>query len=217
MRRVPISPDEHYHLFNRGVLKRNIFPEDRDRIRFLFSLLYFQSPLSFTNPGFHVRNYYESSTFDPTGTATEKVATNRTVELIAFCLMPNHFHLLVREAAENGIAGYMQRVLNAYTKYFNAKYKSSGHLFQGPYQAVHVESNEQLLHLSAYIHRNPRELKGWKDREERYPWSSGPDYLEKNRWGKLLLTDIIAGQFSSPEEYADFLRTSSAKTDSEDL
>ena len=85
--------------------------------------------------------------------------TSRYVELVSFAFIPNHFHLIVHEKKENGISQYMQRILNAYTKYFNAKYKKTGHLFQGPFKAVHTESNEQLLHLSAYIHRNPERLR----------------------------------------------------------
>ncbi|MDP3935341.1 MAG: transposase [Candidatus Giovannonibacteria bacterium] len=133
------------------------------------------------------------------------------VELVNFAMMPNHFHLTVREFKEGGIAQYMQRVLCAYTKYFNAKYQKSGHLFQGPYKAVHIEDNEQLLHLSAYIHRNPRELSEWKNKEHIYPWSSYQDYVNENRWGKLLTQDILLGQFADKKEYENFLKSSPAK------
>src|SRR3989344_9566821 len=87
-------------------------------------------------------------------------------------MMPNHFHLIVRGLEIGGIARYMQRVLCAYTKYFNTKYEKTGHLSQGPYKAVHIEDDRQLLYLSSYIHKNPKELNGWKNREQFYPWSS---------------------------------------------
>ena len=77
--------------------------------------------------------------------------------------MPNHFHLILQEVKEGGISQYMQRVLNAYTKYYNKKYEISGHLFQGPYKSVHIKDDPQLLYLSAYIHNNVRELKSWKN------------------------------------------------------
>ncbi len=143
----------------------------------------------------------------------EKILSERFVELTAFCLMPNHFHLLLHERQEGGISRYMQRVLVAYTKYFNTKYAASGHVFQGRYKTVHVEDNEQLLYLSAYIHRNPRELKAWKGKEEHYPYSSLQDYIDKNRWGGLLATDIITEQFETGpnSNYRDFVRTSTAK------
>ena len=72
--------------------------------------------------------------------------------------MPNHFHLIVKEVKEGGISAYMQRVLNAYTKYYNAKHDTSGHLFQGPFRAIHIADNDQLLYVSAYIHLNCREI-----------------------------------------------------------
>jgi len=105
----------------------------------------------------------------------------------------------------------MQRILTAYTKYFNAKYGKSGHLFQGPFQIVHVEDNEQLLHLSAYIHRNPREIKEWKDKEHQYTWSSYQDCIAENRWKELLKHQIITDQFSGKKEYQDFVETSGTK------
>ena len=125
--------------------------------------------------------------------------------------MPNHFHLIVKEVEENGIARYMQRVLNGYTKYYNIKYKKTGHIFQGPYKAVHVKDNKQLLYLSTYIHRNPRELKGWAKNEDIYTWSSYQDFVNKNRFEELLVFDIIREQFKNKEEYHQFVKTSPAK------
>ena len=135
----------------------------------------------------------------------------RTVELVAFCIMPNHFHLIIKELEEGGIATYMQRVLTAYSKYYNTKYEKSGHVFQGPYQAVHVGDNRQLLHLSAYIHRNPREISKWFNKEDQYQWSSYRDYIGENRWGDLLLLDIVLGQFKNKKKYHEFVKTSPAK------
>ena len=123
---------------------------------------------------------------------------------------PNHFHLTVYELEENGISRYMQRVLNSYTKYFNVRYKKSGHLFQGPYKIVHIENEKQLLYLSAYIHRNPIELKKWMKKLEHYPWSSYQDYF-KNRWGALIQAGIIKEQFKNENEYRLFVETSGAK------
>lgn len=134
-----------------------------------------------------------------------KPIKNRYVELVSFCFMPNHFHLLVHELKEGGISKHMQRVQNAYTKYINTKYEKSGHLFQGPYQAVRMEDNTQLLHISCYIHKNPTD---WKN----YFYSSFQD-CENNRWGDLLKTEIITGQFSGKgrDTYQYFVETSPAK------
>jgi len=147
------------------------------------------------------------------------IVLNRFVELTAFCLMPNHYHLVVKEKEEGGIAKYMQRVGTGYTKYFDTKYAGSGRIFEGPYRLKHIPDNNYLLYLSAYIHRNPRELKAWKGKEFEYPWSSLQDFTEANRWGGLLMSDIVADQFETTPEsnYKDFVKTSTAKILEEEL
>ncbi len=211
MRKVKITVGEYYHIYNRGNNKQDIFLDNGDRIRFIFLILYFQSSINFTQIGRSVALYIKRSVFGVPVKRLKRLIENRYVELISFTLMPNHFHLIVHEFKENGISQYMQRVLNAYTKYFNTKHEKSGHLFQGPFQIVHIENNEQLLHLSAYIHRNQREIKQWKDNEHQFPWSSYKDYVIGNRWGELLKQQIITEQFSSPQEYRNFVDTSGTK------
>lgn len=125
--------------------------------------------------------------------------------------MPNHFHLLIRQKADAGIAKYLQRVLNSYTKYFNTKYQRNGHLFQGPYKVVHIANNDQLLYTSAYVHRNPVEIKNWQNRENQYPWSSYRDYLNTNQWGVLLDQKIIKEQFADGKDYEQWVKSSGAK------
>jgi putative transposase len=141
----------------------------------------------------------------------ERIVTTRRVELNMFAIMPNHFHLLVQEKKERGISWYLQRIQNCYAKYFNAKYKKRGHLFQGYFRAVPVATDEQLLYLSAYIHRNPRDLQSWRNREFEYPWSSYQDCVGQNRWGQLLVPSIVLDQFSSGASYREFVDTSTAK------
>lgn len=204
---------EYYHLFNRGSSKSSIFRDDADRKRFLFSILYYQSPEKIENVSRFIKKYTPETGFPVKEALLERVLETRMVELVCFCLMPNHFHLLVREKEAGGISAYMQRVQLAHTNYMNAKHNLSGHMFQDRYKAAHVPDNHQLLYLSAYIHRNPRELKAWKGKEFEYPWSSLQDLTEGNRWGGLLEADIIAEQFEAEpnSNYADFVKTSTAK------
>ncbi|MEK7063660.1 MAG: transposase [Patescibacteria group bacterium] len=210
--RRTIAPGEYYHVYNRGAFKTATFRDKHDLARFLFEVIYFQSPTPFPKVGRLAATYSEAG-FDVSERDFLNVLNGRSVELVSFCIMGNHYHLLLRELVEGGIARYMQRLGDAYTKYFNAKYQSPGHVFQGRYKAVHVATNEQLMYLSAYIHRNPRELKAWKDKEDRYPWSSLTDYVKENRWGGLLAQEIILDQFEGTKRsnYADFVRTSGAK------
>ncbi len=215
MRRVPIIKNEYYHIYNRGYGKQDIFLKEGDYARFLFSLLCFQSPVAFSNVNRHLSDV-QHPVLNKLGIELEEsevkeIVLNRFVEVISFVAMPNHFHAIVRPTQESGVSQHMQRVLNSYTKFFNKKYERSGHLFQGPYQIVPIETNEQLLYLSAYIHRNPRELHGWSGREHKYPWSSYQDYVGKNRWGELLKRDIILDQFEKVKEYGDLVENSGAK------
>jgi len=217
MRSIAISVDEHYHLCNRGAHKSLVFHDKRDYMRFLFLILFLQSPVNFANISRHVEQFVQHSVFNIDKTVLTELCKTRYIELVAFCLMPNHFHLVVKEVEEHGIPRYMQRVLNAYTKYYNTKYETSGHLFQGPYRAVHVEHNDQLLYLSTYIHRNPRELRAWKGTYAMYPYSSYQDFVDHNRWKKILMPDIILEQFNNKTAYAKFTRESSAKMRVEEL
>lgn len=208
-----MAPGEYYHVFNRGARRHDLFKEERDWLRFLFLVLYCQAPARIANTSRFIQTRALEDGFNVPAAHTQKIEAARLVELVSFCIMPNHFHLLLCEKEEGGIAQYMQRVTLGYTKYFNEKYGVSGHIFQGRYKSVHVSDNDQLLYLSAYIHRNPRELAKWKDYELAYPYSSFQDLVEQNRWGKLLAPEIVLGQFDDTRRsnYLDFVNTSTAK------
>lgn len=205
--------NEYYHVYNRGAHKNVIFKEHSDYVRFLFYILYLQSPSIQLRPTRAIRKNALSEGFEVKEEKVDQLLKERQVDLTAFCLMPNHYHLLVSGVSKTGVSEYLQRVSVAYTMYFNRKYGTSGHVFQGRYQTVHVKDDDQLMHLSAYIHRNPREIKAWRGKEEHYPYSSLQDYIDKNRWGNLISTDIIAGRFenTTKSNYRDFVRTSPAK------
>ena len=211
MRKIKFAPGEFYHVYNRGNDKKDIFRTNADFVRFLFGILFFQAPVPIYNINRYTSFYVKHRVFNVSTETRRSIIEKRGVELVAFTFMPNHFHLLLYERLENGISNYMQRVLNAYTKYFNAKYDKSGHLFQGPFHAKYVETNEQFLHLSAYIHRNQRDLTTWKDREHLYPWSSYHQYTHENKFGDLLATQRILEQFKNFKGYQEFVDTSGAK------
>jgi len=167
--------------------------------------------MPFYNISRHISYFIKHSAFNISSDMVQKVLATRKLELNIFTIMPTHFHLLVQEKTQKGISSYLQRIQTGYAKYFNAKYKKRGHLFQGAFHAIPAETDEQLLYLSAYIHRNPRELKEWTDEELKYPWSSYQDFVRNNRWGKLLKPDIILNQFFSNNAYCEFVETSTAK------
>jgi len=211
MRKEKIIQGEYYHVFNRGNNKQNIFKDQKDWIRLLFLIIYFQSPLNLRNISRQVYYFAKNEIFSLPEKTIKEIIDGRYVELIAFTLMPNHFHLILKELKVNGISRYMQRILNSYTKYFNTKNETSGHLFQGPFKIIHIEDDPQLLYLSAYIHRNIREIKNWTGKEHIFSYSSFKDYIGENRWGELLKTDIIKNQFSDRKKYKLFVDSSGAK------
>ena len=215
MRTVKFAPNEYYHICNRGVLGNNIFLDERDYTRFLFLLLYFQSPIRLNNISWYITALEKKGSFGIKPDTIKEMQKTRQVDLISFALMPNHFHILLCNLEDQITSVYMHRVLTAYSKYFNAKYKKKGHLFQGPFMAVRIENNEQRLHTSAYIHKNPIDVSGYRTSYEKYKYSSLQDYLGENRWGTLLSRGIILEQFKKEGAYKRFVETSSAKSGSE--
>lgn len=209
-RNISLAVGEHYHIYSRGVSQSNIFIDESDYLRFIFLMLHQQSNHHIYNPDKNVESFKKYKLFLPHKSTLEKITSGRCVEIINFALMSNHFHFTLKEVKENGISDYMQRVLLAYAKYFNRKYKRTGHLFESRFQSVHISNNSQLLYLSAYIHKNPKEIKEWRGREIQYPWSSFSDYVESNRWGNLILPDIILGQFTNPDDYKKFVDSSNS-------
>ena len=209
MRNIEFAENEYYHLVGHAIDDLVLFSNKSEFSRFLLAILIFQAPVVLKNFNRVVKNFLKQGVIDQT--IIQRVIKSRYVDLVAYTIMNNHYHLLVREVSGKGITQYMQRVLNAYGKFFNTKHERKGHVFQGPYKAILVESNEQLLYLSAYIHRNPHELKKWRGKSKEYPWSSYRDYLNGNTWGGLINPNIVLDQVSNAEEYEGFVEGSDAK------
>lgn len=172
MNRDALVNNEIYHIFNRGADKRNVFLDVVDFIRFTNGL-------------------YEFNDAEPSRDSRDvKVFVPRTklVDILCYCLMPNHFHLMLRQIQDGGITRYMRKLGTGYSMYFNKKYKRSGVLFQGKFKSVSVATDAYMRYLPHYIHLNPLELEvaGWKDRGlgglarehlRSYRWSSYPEYI----------------------------------------
>jgi len=208
-RTFSFAPDEFYHVYNRGTEKRNIFMSRADRDRFL-ALLY-------------LANQDEPVDLKLQGSTLLEIAAQRTsaplIEIAAYCLMPNHFHLLIRELEEGGISKFMQKLTTGYTMYFNKKNDRNGSLFQGRFKATHVADDRYLQYLISYIHLNPVKLiePKWKEtgiadkvRAERYletyTSSSYLDYLGKKRpEGMILTREALPEYFSSGADFKSFV------------
>lgn len=200
MRNTTFAVGEYYHIYNRGVDKRIVFEDNQDIHRFYEGLLEF----NVLEP---IGSLYEHSFAKKLGSSTSK-SDDRLVSFLAHCANPNHFHLLLRQEAENGIEKFMHRTGTGYTKYFNNKYKRNGSLFQGRYKSVHVNSNEYLLHLSAYINLNDRVHQlGSSTSKLVKSKSSWREYIgDENNW--VCEKKIILDQFGSTKEYEEFALSS---------
>lgn len=212
--RKPKFIDAHiYHVFNRGVEKRVIFLDDRDYFRFIHNLFEFNDENPVTNLGYffdpHAMNV--ESRANRSIIKKDRTQRKRLVEILLFTLMPNHFHLLVRQKAGSGIIRFMQKLGTGYTMYFNKKYERVGGLFQGRFKAVLLNSQEHFQYLPHYIHSNPLELKyrgstsiDWRKKIrflENYRWSSFPDYIGKKNFPSVTQREFILGIFGGEEKY----------------
>lgn len=212
MRKIILAEGEYYHIYNRGVDRRVTFSEDRDFERFLTSVFLSNS-----------KNYFGISKSAREEWSFDKAVLSERGEPIvsigAYCLMPNHFHLLLKESVPGGISKFMQRLQAGYTLFFNRKYKRTGALFEGTFKAEHVDTDVYLKYLYTYIHLNPIGIidKGWKtkrieDKEKakdflkNYKYSSFLDYLGQERlFGKILRKNVFPEYFEKPKDFSSML------------
>ena len=197
-RKVTFTNGELFHVYNRGVDKRIIFIDKYDAQRFFQSIVEFNA----VNP---IGSLYENS-FNKFGGETPKL--KKLVNIIAYCLNPNHFHLILEQLVDGGISEFMKRLGGGFTNYFNNKYKRSGSLFQGVFKDIHIDTNEYLLHVSAYVNLNDRAHKlGGETPKLVKSMSSWGEYTDKVATG-ICKKEIVLGQFKNTDEYKEFALSS---------
>lgn len=202
-RNIPIVTAEFYHIFNRGISFQPTFLNKRDYSRAKETGFFYQNknlPVKYSR--FLMLSNEERQSI------LENLRKKRQflVDIVCYCLMPNHFHFLLRQNKENGIAKFISNFTNSYTRYFNTKNERRGPLFQGKFKAVRIETNEQLLHLSRYIHLNPYTsflVKGLGEIET-YSFSSLGEYLEKEG-SNFCQKEIILDNFKNKHSYREFV------------
>lgn len=202
-RNIPLITNQIYHTLNRGISSQLVFLNQKDYQRFLKIFLFYQNvgpPISY-------------SAFSKLSEKAKEELLRRLnqkrqflVEIIAFCLMPSHFHFLLKQVQDGGVSLFMSQVSNSFTRYFNTSRKRIGPLLQGKFKAVPIETDEQLLHTSRYIHLNPYSSKvvnNLKDLEN-YSHSSFPEYLNLQKTDNCQ-KNLVLDQFKNPSEYKKFV------------
>lgn len=181
---------EVYHLLNRGVAKADIFREEEDYNVFLYRLWENLYPELAAKVRSKSGNGYRRKELPPD-----------SFDLICYCLMPNHFHLLIKQNSDTSVTKLISKVCTGYSKYFNKKYDRVGSLFQDQFKAVRIEDNEQLLWASIYIHQNPIKAE-LVDNIAKYKWNSYLDYAEIQP-GNICKKDVILNQYNSSISYTN--------------
>jgi len=212
MQKPEFVEDEFYHIYNRGVEKRTIFTTDADRYRFLRSLYFCNDESPATN------SYRGKDNRDAITELCEvepRTVRELLVKIHAYILMPNHFHMILEQVAEDGIRRFMQKLGTAYTMYFNIKHnKRVGSLFQGRFKAVLVDEESQLNYLPYYIHASALDLADYKWREgklsnpkavmeylDNYKWSSHQDYSGVSNYPSIIDMSFLPEIIGSEKEY----------------
>ena len=200
-RKTAFVVGEYYHLYNRGVDKRNIFSDENDVSRFFQSM----NEFNVLEP---IGSIYENR-FHQLGSSTPK--SEKLVNFIAYCLNPNHYHFILEQVAEKGVEKFMHRLGTGHTNYFNTKQHRSGSLFQGRFKSIHISNNEYLLHVSAYVNLNDHVHQlGSSTPKLVKSRSSWNEYVNIGKSGKndICNKSIILEQFNNKNEYKEFALSS---------
>lgn len=192
-RKVILATGETYHVLNRSVQGIPIFKGKRECDLFTEAMSFYLQP----NPPTKFSKYRVSRNKYPLA------LKEKLVIIINYCIMPNHFHFTIRQEQDEGIKKFIQKLTNSFAHYFNLKYKNRGHIFESNFKAIRIETEEQLLHLSRYIHLNPVTSYLVNDPKD-YPYSSYRFYLGGGK-SEMVDPSPILDQFSSGEKYREFV------------
>lgn len=202
LRKTPFVPNEYYHIYNRGNSKQTIFHDRKDYERFVKLLFISNGEENFKIQFIGKNNIYDCD------------RKKLLVGIGSYCLMPNHFHLLLTQTESGSISKFMQKLTTAYSMYYNNKYKRTGGLFEGKFKSEHVAKDRYLKYLFSYIHLNPIKLidskwkeNGIKNKKQAiaflrdYKYSSYQDYLDTNREEKIILNREVFPNYFPTKKY----------------
>ncbi|MFZ5559884.1 MAG: transposase [Patescibacteria group bacterium] len=206
-----------YHTLSRGVDKRKLFLDKQDYLRFIHNLFKLNNQDIVHTTIFAFRNFNKDPNKD---IASPNIEPRKLlVDIYVFCLMPNHYHLLLSPRIENGIPRFMKKLNMAYAKYFNTKYKRKGTLFESRYKSILIEKEPHFYHLPYYIHLNPLDIEfpEWREGKlknynrameflENYRWSSHLDYIGKKNFPSVTNREFLLDVFEGTNKYAESIK-----------
>jgi len=217
-RKIQFEKGKYYHIYNRGAKNSDIFFDNNDKKRFLQSIFLLNNCNSFRGISELEKNRKDYSIESARNILKlKKITVVPFVDIFSYCLMPNHFHFLLKEKKENGISLFMQKLGNSFGKYFSKKYGNQGSVFAGRFKTVAIENNKQIANIMGYINVvNPAQIvepymkiKGienfssvW-EKADNYIWSSHQDYLGRRDSG-LINKNLFEKTFASSKVYNDF-------------
>lgn len=217
IRKEKFCPGEYYHIYSRTILNVPEFKDYKNAQKLCRAFLLANS----TSSG-EAFDYLRTNRNSSLEKALEIVKQgDKLVDVVCYSIMPDHYHLLLKELKDNGIIDFIRKCNTSIAKYINIKNERSGVLFESRFKSKHVSSNDYLLHLSLYIHLNPldfldgkdwrfNKLKDWHSKKNKllnYQWSSLKSFLDDNSEDKIISgTEIVLDQFKNKKEYELFLR-----------
>ena len=200
-RKIPLVTDHYYHVFNKGVGGQNVFLDENDyqrMINVLWLYRYLSPPLRMS----YLLRLGEKKIMK---IKQSLKGEDRCIDVISYCLMPNHFHLLVKQVIDGGVSNFLHNLQNSYARYYNTRRTRFGPLFQGRFKAVLIKSEGQLVHVSRYIHLNPFSSSIVQDisKLKQYPWSSLQEYLTQTP--SICDTKMLTNIFETSDKYWRFI------------
>lgn len=218
MRKEKFTPNEYYHIYNRTIMNVPIFKNDQNANRLKQSMLFANSTISSKIFQF-LRDSEKSSETKFIEAIKLSKEGEKLVDILCYAIMPDHYHILVKERVDGGIINFVRKCDISITKYINTKNKRRGPIFESLFKSKHVNSNEYLTHLSTYIHLNPLDIisgKEWRNHKLKnwgkirkkiidYPWSSLKLFLEDKSDPVVSGEKSILGQFKNKKDYESFL------------
>lgn len=200
-RKTPLVTDEVYHVFNRGINRQPTFTTKKEYQRALLAIKFYQ----ISTPPIRLSKFLILPKEKQDQILRSMEGLEKLVDIICFCLMPNHFHFLLKQKLKGGISKFMGNFQNSYTRYYNTRNKRDGSIFLDQFKAVRIITDEQLIHVSRYIHLNPSTGYVIKSLTELvgYPWSSFNKYLKGDN--EFVESELILGMFKNKDDYKQFV------------